>query len=190
MTTLFLIDLLLHLHIPFNEISNFTFINNIVIIFFNSDNSYYTFTSKKNGILRNIPTLQTYIFIKNVVYLKENEVNYYTTLLRKMWFHLNTKCTYNNSNETYELRYIVNSKVDWKSIPINITSQTYKTTVILINTSQILPCIPSIYINNNNIKYTPYDRNLGITIDEKLTFSQYTTDLSKSVNRTLHTIRL
>ena len=39
----------------------------------------------------------------------------------------NTKCTYNNSNETYELRNIINSKVDWKSSPINITPHTYKT---------------------------------------------------------------
>ena len=65
-----------------------------------------------------------------------------------------------------------------------------KTTAILINTSHTLPYIPPIHINNHNIKISPYAKNLGIIIDNKLTFSQHTTEISKSVNRTLHTIRL
>ena len=64
------------------------------------------------------------------------------------------------------------------------------TTAILINTSHTLPYIPPIHINNHNIKISTYAKNLGIIIDNKLTFSQHTTEISKSVNRTLHTIRL
>ena len=60
----------------------------------------------------------------------------------------------------------------------------------MIKTSHTLPYIPPIHINNHNIKISPYAKNLEIIIDNKLTFSQHTTEIYKSVNRTLHTIGL
>ena len=72
----------------------------------------------------------------------------------------------------------------------SLSLNTHKTQAILINTTKTVPIVPLIQINNHNIKYSPYVKNLGITIDQSLNFTQYTTDLSKSINRTLHTIRL
>ena len=66
----------------------------------------------------------------------------------------------------------------------------HKTQAILINTTKTIPIVPLIQINNHDIKYSPCVKNLGITIDQTLNFTQYTIDLSKSINRTLHTTRL
>ena len=66
----------------------------------------------------------------------------------------------------------------------------HKTQAILINTTKTIPIVPLIQINNHDIKYSPCVKNLGITIDQTLNFIQYTIDLSKSINRTLHTTRL
>ena len=72
----------------------------------------------------------------------------------------------------------------------SLSLNTHKTQAILINTTKTIPIVPLIQINNHDIKYSPCVKNLGITIDQTLNFTQYTIDLSKSINRTLHTIRL
>ena len=75
----------------------------------------------------------------------------------------------------------------------SLSIKPHKTQAILINTTKTVPIVPLIQINNHAIKYNSYSdahKNLGITIDQSLNFTQYTTDLSKSINRTLHTIRL
>ena len=125
-TKLFLTDLLLYIHLPSNAISTYKFINNIVIIYFNSDNSYYTFTSKIQNIMKH-PHYTNLYFRKQRSLLERvrGKLLYHAT--KANLTPPNTKCTYNNSNETYELRNIINSKVDWKSSPINITPHTYKT---------------------------------------------------------------
>ena len=126
MITLFLTDLLSHLHLPSNAISTYTFINNIVIIFFNSDNSYYTFTSKIQNIKKH-PNFTNLYFRKQRSLLERERGTLVYHATKANLAPPNTKCTYNNSNETYELRNIVNSKVDRESSSINITPQTYKT---------------------------------------------------------------
>ena len=72
----------------------------------------------------------------------------------------------------------------------SLSLNTNKTTVLLIKSPTTSTNIPSIRINNQIIKYSSTAQNLGIILDQKLSFSQYTTSLSKSINRTLHTIRL
>ena len=72
----------------------------------------------------------------------------------------------------------------------SLSLNTNKTTVLLIKSPTTSINIPSIRINNQIIKYSSIAQNLGIIFDQKLSFSQYTTSLSKFINRTLHTIRL
>ena len=72
----------------------------------------------------------------------------------------------------------------------SLSLNTNKTTVLLIKSPTTSTNIPSIRINNQIIKYSSTAQNLGIIFDQKLSFSQYTTSLSKFINRTLHTIRL
>ena len=67
---------------------------------------------------------------------------------------------------------------------------TSKTTVLLIKAPTTSTNITSIRINNQIIKYSSTAQNIGIIFDQKLSFSQYTTSLSKSIYHTLHTIRL
>ena len=71
-----------------------------------------------------------------------------------------------------------------------LSLSTSKRTILLIKSPTTSTNIPSIRINNQIIKYSSTAQNLGIIIDQKLSFSQYTTSISKSLNRTLHTIRL
>ena len=130
MTTLFLTDLLSHLNLPSNAISTYKFINNIVIIFFNSDNFYYTFTSKIQNIKKH-PHFTNLYFRKQRSLLERERCKLLYHATKANLASSNYKCTY---NETYELRNIVNSKVDWESSPINITPQTYKTWENSINT--------------------------------------------------------
>ena len=47
----------------------------------------------------------------------------------------------------------------------SLSLNTHKTQAILINTTKTVPIVPLIQINNHNIKYSPYVKNLGITID-------------------------
>ena len=83
----------------------------------------------------------------------------------------------------------------------SLSLNTNKTTVLLIKSPTTSTNIPSIRINNQIIKYSSTAQNLSIKsyiisyilyhiFDQKLSFSQYTTSLSKSINRTLHTIRI
>ena len=50
--------------------------------------------------------------------------------------------------------------------------------------------IPPIIIDNNIIEYSSHFKNLGIILDPQLSFTQYITNISKSINQTLHTIRM
>ena len=72
----------------------------------------------------------------------------------------------------------------------SLSLNTSKTTVLLIKAPTTSTNIPSIRINNQIIKYSSTAQNLGIIFDQKLALSQYTISLSKSINRTLNTIRL
>ena len=61
---------------------------------------------------------------------------------------------------------------------------------MLINNTNIHHNISSIVIDNNNIIYSSKINKLCITIDDRLSFKPNITEISKSINRTLHTIRL
>ena len=50
--------------------------------------------------------------------------------------------------------------------------------------------IPPIIIDNHIIEYSSHIKNLGIILDPQLFFTQYITNISKSINQTLHTIRM
>ena len=50
--------------------------------------------------------------------------------------------------------------------------------------------IPPIIIDNHIIEYSSHIKNLGITLNPQLSFTQYITNISKSINQTLHTIRM
>ena len=65
-----------------------------------------------------------------------------------------------------------------------------KTKVLLINTSPGHHSIPPIIINNHIIEYSNQAKNLGLTLDKKLSYLPHITNISKSINYTLHTIRL
>ena len=72
----------------------------------------------------------------------------------------------------------------------SLSLNTSKTTVLLIKSPTTSTNIPSIRSNNQIIKYSSTAQNPGIIFYQKLSFSHYTTSLSKSINRTLHAIRL
>ena len=61
---------------------------------------------------------------------------------------------------------------------------------MLINNTNIHYSIPSIVIDNNTIIYSSKINNLGITIDNRLSFKPHTTEISKLVYHTLHPMRL
>ena len=84
----------------------------IVIIFFNSDNLYYTFTSKIQNIKKH-PNFKNLYFRKQRSLLERERGKLLYHATKANLAPSNSKCTYNNSNETYELRNIVTSKVDW-----------------------------------------------------------------------------
>ena len=65
-----------------------------------------------------------------------------------------------------------------------------KTKALLINTSPGHHSIPPIIINNHIIEYSNQAKNLGLTLDQKLSYLPHITNISKSINYTLHTIRL
>ena len=65
-----------------------------------------------------------------------------------------------------------------------------KTKALLINTSPWHYSIPLIIINNHIIEYSNQAKNLGLTLDQKLSYLPHITNISKSINYTLHTIRL
>ena len=65
-----------------------------------------------------------------------------------------------------------------------------KTTAMLINNINIHHNMTSIVIDNNIIVYSFEIINLGMAIDDRLSFKTHITELSKSVHGTLHTIRL
>ena len=64
------------------------------------------------------------------------------------------------------------------------------TKALLINTSPGHHSIPPIIINNHIIEYSNQAKNLGLTFDQKLFYLPHITNISKSINYTLHTIRL
>ena len=65
-----------------------------------------------------------------------------------------------------------------------------KTKALLINTPPGHHSIPPIIINNHIIEYSNQAKNLGLTLDQKLSYLPHITNISKSINYTLHTIRL
>ena len=115
----------------------------------------------------------------------------------------NVKCTFNDNTGKFELRHVLNSRIDWINNDLLISdsefnkwSESYenfkfstKAAPPSPNSSNSSPTIPLIRINNQIIKYSSTAQNLGIIFDQKLSFSIYHS-LSKSINRTLHTIRL
>ena len=72
----------------------------------------------------------------------------------------------------------------------SILLNSLKTKALLINTSPGHHSIPPIIINNHIIEYSNQAKNLGLTLDQKLSYLPYITNISKSINYTLHTIRL
>ena len=50
--------------------------------------------------------------------------------------------------------------------------------------------IPPIIIDNHIIEYSSHIKNLGIILDPQLSFTQYITNISKSINQILHSIRM
>ena len=66
-----------------------------------------------------------------------------------------------------------------------------KTKALLINTSPGHHSIPPIIIINNHIiEYSYQAKNLGLKLDQNLSYLPHITNISKSINYTLHTIRL
>ena len=65
-----------------------------------------------------------------------------------------------------------------------------KTKALLINISPGHHSIPPIIINNHIIEYSNQAKNIGLTLDQKLSYLPHITNISKSINYTLHTIRL
>ena len=97
MTTLFLTDLLSHLNLPSNAISTYKFINNIVIIFFNSDKFYYTFTSKIQNIKKH-PHFTNLYFRKQLSLLERERGKLLYHATKANLAPSNSKYTYNNSD--------------------------------------------------------------------------------------------
>ena len=61
--------------------------------------------------------------------------------------------------------------------------------LMLINNTKIHHNIPSLVIDNDTVIYSSKINNRGMTIDNRLSFKPHITEISKSVDRILHTIR-
>ena len=122
----FLLELLTYINIPTHALKSYNFSNATVIIFFNTPSQCSYFYSKIPFIRSN--SIYNHLYIRAERSITER--THGRVLFRSTKSNLapsNVKCTFNDYTNSFELRHLTNSKIDWNKNPIYISNDTYNT---------------------------------------------------------------
>ena len=132
----FLLELLTYTNTPTYALSSYNFVGSTVIMFFNTPSQCSYFYSK-------IPFIRSNS-IYNHLYIRAERFNTERTRGRVLFHALqsnlapsNIKCTFNNFTNSFQLRHITNSNIDWNNNPIYISNDTYNTWSTSYNTYKL-----------------------------------------------------
>ena len=132
----FLLELLTYINIPTYAFKSYTFSNATVIIFFNTPYQCSYFYSK-------IPFIRSNL-IYNYLYIRAERSTTERTRGRVIFHAIqssicpsNVKCTFNNYTNSFELRHLTNSKIDWNTNQIYISNDIYNTWSTSYNTYKL-----------------------------------------------------
>ena len=122
----FLLELLTYINIPTHALKSYNFSNATVIIFFNTSSQCSYFYSKIPFIRSN--SIYNHLYIRaerSITERAHGRVLFHAT--KSNLAPSNVKCTFNDYTNSFELRHLTNSKIDWNKNPIYISNDTYNT---------------------------------------------------------------